>query len=264
MSQSPRSARRYRKRQNKQAAQQARAEAAQRARRRRRQQRFAVPVVIIAAFLIYLMIQSVSGGSEKKVNAGAGKLPAGCISRKPAAPKKQSFPDAPAMQIDPTKKYTATFETTCGTMVAELAAQDAPVTVNSFVFLARKGFFDGLKFHRVVANFVIQGGDPNGNGGGGPGYTLPEEPPKDNTYPIGGLAMAKTGAPHSTGSQFFVVTGDPAALNSTHTYSLFGRVTKGLDVAKKIESMHPKQATYDGPPVPQAYIFKVSIKESAA
>ena len=121
-----------------------------------------------------------------------------------------------------------------------LDAKAAPTTVNNFVVLARSHFYDGIPFHRVVPDFVIQAGDPTETddltqlGGGGPGYTIAEEPPADGTYATYDLAMAKTQEPNSTGSQFFVVTGDPAPLNSLPTYSLFGTVTDGKDVVDAI------------------------------
>jgi cyclophilin family peptidyl-prolyl cis-trans isomerase len=164
------------------------------------------------------------------------------------------------MTIDPAKKYTATMDTSCGKIVMELDAKNAPTTVNSFVFLAREKFFDGLTFHRVVKDFVIQGGDPKGDGTGGPGYTIAEEPPKDG-YPVGSLAMAKTQAPHSTGAQFFIVTGPrgPEILGASPTYSRFGKVTQGLEVAQKIETFLPpgQEARADDPPeeAPDALVW---------
>ena len=122
----------------------------------------------------------------------------------------------------------------------KLDAQAAPTTVNNFVVLARSHFYDGIPFHRVVPDFVIQAGDPTDTddltqlGAGGPGYTIPEEPPTDGVYDTYDLAMAKTQEPNSTGSQFFVVTGDPAPLNSSPTYSLFGTVTDGKNVVDAI------------------------------
>jgi len=266
VSTTPKAAKRYRKRQNKQAAQAARHAALQQAKRRRRT-RLVVPVVLVAVALLVLMaVQSTKNDNKvSPVLAAFNKLPAqrfttNCPSTVKAGPK--SFPKAPGRGIDPKKKYTAVIDTDLGTMKAALDPKAAPITVNSFVFLACQGFFDGLKFHRVVDNFVIQGGDPAGTGSGGPNYTLPEEPPADGKYPKGSLAMAKTSAPHSTGSQFFVVTGDPAALEQTKTYSWFGKLTSGLDVAQKIEKQHAPQANFDGPPTPDVHMTKVRITES--
>ena len=147
-----------------------------------------------------------------------------------------SFDGPPRTCIDPSKQYAAEFVTSEGDFTASLDAKAAPGTVNNFVVLARSHFYDGIPFHRVVPDFVIQAGDPTDTddmtqlGAGGPGYTIAEEPPSDGTYGPYDLAMAKTQEPSSTGSQFFVVTGDPSPLNSSPTYSLFGTVTDGKDV----------------------------------
>jgi cyclophilin family peptidyl-prolyl cis-trans isomerase len=170
------------------------------------------------------------------------------------------------MTIDPAKTYTATISTSCGDIVVALDAKNAPKGVNNFVSLARQGFYDGLTFHRAVKDFVIQGGDPKGDGSGGPGYdNVVTELPKDG-YPLGTLAYAKTGAAAagSAGSQFFVVTSDhPASLeqkqNGEYQYGVFGHVTSGIAVAKKMEGFAP--AAGDGPPSRPLYIFKVTITE---
>ena len=160
---------------------------------------------------------------------------------KDGTPKRITTFDAPPkMCIDPTQTYTAKAATSEGDFTVALDAKAAPNTVNNFVVLARSHFYDGIPFHRIVPDFVIQGGDPTDTadltqlGGGGPGYTIAEEPPADGLYAPYDLAMAKTQEPNSTGSQFFVVTGDPAPLNSSPTYSLFGKVTDGKDVVDKI------------------------------
>jgi cyclophilin family peptidyl-prolyl cis-trans isomerase len=152
-----------------------------------------------------------------------------------AQPGKQgvrTFPEAPAMQIDVNKKYLVRIKTLKATIELCLDPQLAPQTVNNFVFLARNKFYDGLTFHRVEPGFVIQGGDPKGDGSGGPGYTIAEEPVKGE-YIDGAVAMAKAQAPHTTGSQFFIDIDDNRAKLSK-LYSLFGVVSKGLDVAKTI------------------------------
>lgn len=170
------------------------------------------------------------------------------------------------MQIDPSKTYTATISTSCGDIVVALDAKAAPKGVNNFVFLAKNHFYDGLSWHRVVKGFVIQGGDPKGDGTGGPGYSVVTELPGGG-YKLGTLAWAKTGSdPAGTaGSQFFVVSGtDTSALNQKvngqYQYGAFGNVTKGIDVAQKMESLAP--ASGDGAPTHPLYIFKVTISES--
>jgi cyclophilin family peptidyl-prolyl cis-trans isomerase len=154
------------------------------------------------------------------------------LAAQPGKAGVRTFPEAPAMQIDVSKKYLVRIQTSKGTIELCLDPQLAPQTVNNFVFLARNKFYDGLTFHRVEPGFVIQGGDPNGDGMGGPGYTIAEEPVKGE-YIDGAVAMAKAQAAHTTGSQFFIDIDDNRARLSK-LYSLFGVVSMGLDVAKKI------------------------------
>jgi cyclophilin family peptidyl-prolyl cis-trans isomerase len=133
-----------------------------------------------------------------------------------------------------TTKHDVEVDTNLGTFSFALDVKDSPCTTSWFASLVRKGFFDGLTFHRIVPGFVIQGGDPSGNGSGGPGYTVVDTPPRNAAYTRGVVAMAKTGAdPAGTaGSQFFVVTGADAGLPPQ--YALLGRVTRGLDVVERI------------------------------
>jgi len=164
------------------------------------------------------------------------------------------------MTIDRAKTYIAHVSTTCGTFDITLDANVAPQTANSFVFLAQHHFFDGLTFHRLVPDFIIQGGDPKGDGTGGPGYALPTEPPK-NGYTQGSVAMANAG-PGTTGSQFFIAVSANGARNlggPPYLYSDLGTVTKGFDVVQKLMTFAP--AT-DGPPTRPLYMFKVTITTS--
>jgi peptidyl-prolyl cis-trans isomerase B (cyclophilin B) len=136
------------------------------------------------------------------------------------------------MSIDPSKKYTATFATTRGEVVCELFAKDAPKTVNNFVFLARDKFYDGTTFHRVIANFMIQGGDPEGSGRGGPGYRFEDEiQGRTNSHKVGSLSMANAG-PNTNGSQFFITHVVTDYLDPKHT--VFGQVVKGQDVVNAV------------------------------
>jgi peptidyl-prolyl cis-trans isomerase B (cyclophilin B) len=147
---------------------------------------------------------------------------------------EKQYRNAPAMGIDPNKRYTAQFNTARGTFEAELFAKDAPITVNNFVFLARDGFFDGVTFHRVVPDFVIQGGDPTGSGRGGPGYRWDDEPSALRLkHGQGTLSMANAGA-NTNGSQFFVTHRATPHLDGKH--AVFGRVTskEGMDVVNAI------------------------------
>ena len=145
--------------------------------------------------------------------------------------KQYSAP--PAMSIDTNKHYTATFETGKGTIVCELFAKDAPKTVNNFVFLAREGFYNGTKFHRVIPNFMVQGGDPTGTGRGDPGYKFEDETKGNpHKHQVGSLSMANAG-PNTNGSQFFITHVVTDWLDGKHT--VFGKVTSGQDVVNKIE-----------------------------
>ena len=137
----------------------------------------------------------------------------------------------PEMTIDESKQYTATIETSAGSMTAELFSSEAPRTVNNFVFLARDGFYDGVIFHRVIPGFMIQGGDPTGTGRGGPGYRFDDER-VSRPYKRGTLAMANAG-PNTNGSQFFVMHAD---YGLPPNYTIFGRLTGGEDVLDKVAS----------------------------
>jgi len=181
------------------------------------------------------------GGGGSAAPAGgpvtaSGSTPCGGKSfGPPLAPKDapgdvHRYSAAPAMQIDSSKLYLATISTAKGDIALCLQPSLAPNTVNNFVVLARNHFFDGLSFHRVVAGFVIQGGDPSGNGSGGPGYSFADEPVKGD-YTQGCVAMANAG-PNSNGSQFFVCIANDTTLPKQ--YNLFGAVTGGMDVALKI------------------------------
>src|SRR5215207_1446988 len=145
-----------------------------------------------------------------------------------SAPKQQEFKSAPAMGIDPDKRYTATLDTSLGEIVIALDAVKAPKTVNNFVFLALNHYYDGVIFHRIIKNFMCQGGDPTGTGRGGPGYRFDDELPKGGQYQIGSVAMANAG-PNTNGSQFFLISG-PSGAGLPPQYSLFGKIVKGLDV----------------------------------
>ncbi|MFQ5380123.1 MAG: peptidylprolyl isomerase [Dehalococcoidia bacterium] len=148
------------------------------------------------------------------------------------------------MSIDQEANYSATIETSAGTMTAELFASEAPKTVNNFVFLANEGFYDGVIFHRVIKGFVIQGGDPTGTGRGGPGYRFDDEP-VSLPYSRGTLAMANAG-PNTNGSQFFVCHADAGL---PPNYTIFGRLTDGHDVLDSIATAPTGQGDRPDAPV---------------
>jgi len=137
------------------------------------------------------------------------------------------------MKIDTNKKYAATLDTSRGTIVCDLFAKEAPKTVNNFVFLAREGFYDGTTFHRVINDFMIQGGDPTGTGTGGPGYRFEDETKNNpHRHKVGTLSMANAG-PNTNGSQFFITHVVTNWLDGKHT--VFGQVRSGQDVVNKVK-----------------------------
>jgi len=145
----------------------------------------------------------------------------------------KQYSAAPPLSIDLSKQYRATLETSRGTIVCDLFAADAPMTVNNFVFLAREGFYDGTVFHRVIPDFMVQGGDPTGTGRGGPGYKFADETATNpNHHQIGSLSMANAG-PNTNGSQFFITHIATNWLDGKHT--VFGQVQDGQDVVDTIE-----------------------------
>ncbi|MFC1916659.1 peptidylprolyl isomerase [Chloroflexota bacterium] len=147
----------------------------------------------------------------------------------PAA-KSKTYSAPPPMSIDTSKQYTATIETEKGNMVLELFAKDVPKTVNNFVFLAREGFYDGTTFHRVIPDFMAQGGDPTGTGMGNPGYSFADEF-SQHTHGTGTLSMANSGS-NTNGCQFFITYAPQPHLDGKH--SVFGQLTEGMEVLKKL------------------------------
>ena len=173
----------------------------------------------------------------------------------PAQPKQYSAP--PPMTIDPDKKYTATLHMEKGgEIVIELFAKEAPITVNNLVFLARDGYYDGVTFHRVIASFMAQSGDPTGTGSGGPGYVIQDEfSPIPRHDGPGVLSMANTGRPNSGGGQFFITLVATPHLDDVHT--VFGKVIEGMDVVNGLTIRDPARATFLGD-----VITTVTIEES--
>ncbi|MCW3034995.1 MAG: peptidyl-prolyl cis-trans isomerase (rotamase) - cyclophilin family, partial [Actinobacteria bacterium] len=187
---------------------------------------------------------------------------AACSTTKPARGGTVSQSTPPPMTVSPSKTYTATIVTSCGTVVVALDAKDSPNTVNSFAYLASKGFYDGLTFHRVAKDFAVQGGDPAGTGSGGPGYSVQDNVPAGVTYTMGTVAMAKTGSepPGTAGSQFFIVPTAGASRGYTPDYAILGHVTSGQDAVTKMNALAP--ASGDGPPVQPIYIEKITVTSS--
>lgn len=187
-------------------------------------------------------------------------FPPGCPAPDGSSARQVSFASPPpSICIDPTASYTAVVTTSKGTMEFALDVANAPATVNNFVSLARFHFYDGLPFHRVVPGFVLQTGDPDGSGGGGPGYTIPDEFPVGRGYKVGALAMANAG-PGTAGSQFFIVSGpDGVALDPE--YAMFGQLISGLDVIRAIDAIG---APDPDPPTEQVIVNTVTITQTPA
>ncbi len=233
---------RARKRENKAAAKEARQEAQRRAQRRKRLVRAGVVVVIFAGLVGVLSLtrgDDEKGGDKKADDASSTTTPG-----------------------ERTSRYTAVITTNFGVIEVALDDVNAPIATEQFVKLARDGFYDGLTWHRAATDFVIQGGDPDGNGTGGSGSSVVGEVPTDN-YPLGSIAAAKaaTDPAGSFDSQFFIVTGSGGA-TLPNDYARFGIVVAGLDVAQAIEALAP--AAGDGPPTEPATIDSVEIIESDA
>jgi peptidyl-prolyl cis-trans isomerase B (cyclophilin B) len=198
-----------------------------------------IAIGVVAAILIS------RGGGDDDDSTTAAASTDGCEQVEIPAPKQVSF-KAPKEVLKKGEEATAVVETSCGTFEIALDTERAPKTANSFAFLAEEGFYDDLSFHRIVPEFVIQGGDPEGTGSGGPGYSVEEKPPANLAYTKGVVAMAKSSAepPGTSGSQFYVVTGADAGLPPE--YALVGKVDEGLDVVERIgnlgtSSEKPKQ-----------------------
>jgi len=201
----------------------------------------AVFAVIVIGVVAAILISRGGGGDSNSGTASAN----GCEEVEAPRLRHESL-QAPKQTVKKGEKLTAVVETSCGTFEIALATKEAPKTANSFAYLAEEGFYDELTFHRIVPEFVIQGGDPEGTGSGGPGYSVVEKPPANLAYTKGVVAMAKTSAepPGTSGSQFFVVTGADAGLPPE--YALVGRVDKGMDVVERIGKLgtpaeQPKQ-----------------------
>jgi peptidyl-prolyl cis-trans isomerase B (cyclophilin B) len=207
------------------------------------------PLALIFTLALVPLAASGCGSSKSNANTSASSTPAtpsnasaqssqasgnGCTKVQAPAPRKSGGEKKPKGKLDASKTYTVTVDTNCGTFAFNLDVKDSPDTTAAFAGLVKRGFFDGLIFHRIVPGFVIQGGDPAGTGTGGPGFHTVDPPPKSADYKLGTVAMAKTQTEPAgaAGSQFFVVTGQDAQLPPD--YALLGKVTKGLDVVKRI------------------------------
>ncbi|MFG2122126.1 peptidylprolyl isomerase [Streptomyces sp. NPDC048710] len=232
-------------------------------------------VVVIGSVALYTT-GVLKNDDDKKTNASADVTPSAAPTSKAPDPcakpaagsiEKETWKKEPAMSIDTSAKYTMKLATTCGDIGIALKTSAAPHTVNSFDFLAGKGFFDHTKCHRLTTNgiYVLQCGDPTGVGSGGPGYTIPDENLKDaslkgNKYPAGTVAMANTGQKHTGGSQFFLVYKDSPLPPS---YTPFGTIdAAGLKVLDKIAAAGENTGAGDGAPNATVVINKATVTKS--
>ncbi len=184
----------------------------------------------------------------------------GCSSNSVQSSKEAlSWDKMPDMMINLNNQYLAEVTTSLGSFSIELFAEDVPMTVNNFIFLAREGFYDGLLFHSVIKDFLIQTGDPKGNGTGHPGYWIPDELYNDYKYEPGIVAMASWKGPNSGGSQFFICTGaESDNLNMEPNYAIFGRVKSGMDIIELISN----QETENQVPLKPVIVEKITIIET--
>jgi peptidyl-prolyl cis-trans isomerase B (cyclophilin B) len=197
------------------------------------------------------------GGGGDTTSTGAS-LANGCEQVSKPPPKHRQL-KKPKQTVTPDENLTATVDTSCGRFDIRLDTSTSPHTVNSFVYLAKKGFYDDTIFHRIVPHFVIQGGDPSQTGAGGPGYTITEPPPDNATYRMGTVAMAKGSvAPKGeSGSQFFVVTASDAGLPAN--YAILGKVSSGFDVVKKIGTLGDPASGSTGTPLATVLIRRITV-----
>jgi cyclophilin family peptidyl-prolyl cis-trans isomerase len=188
----------------------------------------------------------------------AAAAPAGCQSATAPQPRGPQHLTAPTQRLDPARTYVVTLDTNCGNIQIQLDVKRAPKTSASFAALVKRGFYDDLTFHRIAAGFVIQGGDPSGDGSGGPGYTIVEKPPANLKYTPGTVAMAKTATEPdgASGSQFFIVTGTAAALPPQ--YALVGRVVGGMAAVSAIAAI-PSNPPQDGAPTSPVVIRRAVL-----
>jgi peptidyl-prolyl cis-trans isomerase B (cyclophilin B) len=195
---------------------------------------------VVAVGIVAVILISRGGGSDASNSSSNGAGASSCEKVEAPKPKNVTF-KAPKQVLKPGAEATAVVKTSCGTFKIALDTTRAPKTANSFAFLAEEGFYDDLTFHRIAKGFVIQGGDPEGTGTGGPGYSVDEKPPANLAYTKGIVAMAKSSAdpPGRSGSQFFVVTAADAGLPPE--YALLGKVTSGFGAVEQIEALGTPQ-----------------------
>jgi peptidyl-prolyl cis-trans isomerase B (cyclophilin B) len=246
--------------------------AEQRARRRRRNSIVGITMVVLLLLAGGISWAAVALTSDNDKHTLAAPTPTAtptpkptatpvaCGAKRPAPPRHESFPHAPKLTIDKHAHYTMRLATSCGPIVVALDAAKAPQTVNSLNFLAAHRFYDGTFCHRMTTGAsltVLQCGDPLGTGAGGPGYTLPEENLKGAKYSRGVVAMAKTQAPHSTGSQFFLIDKNSQL---PPQYTVVGRITTGLRVLDHIIAIGNDGSNGPGDGAPKKKVYLTTVR----
>jgi len=209
----------------------------------------------LAFALVALALAACGGGGGESTSLA---LPAGCKEAQTPPPKHVNL-KPPHSRVEPSQRLVAAVDTSCGRFEIALDTKDSPKTVSSFVYLARKGIYDDTIFHRILPNFVIQGGDPLGTGTGGPGYSVDEPPPANVEYRRGTVAMVKTPAepPGRSGSQFFVVTAPDAGLPPS--YALLGRVISGMRVVDRVGRLGDAASGETGTPRATVVTRKIAV-----
>jgi peptidyl-prolyl cis-trans isomerase B (cyclophilin B) len=228
------------------------------------------PLGFVALIGVLLVAAGCGSSDKSSASSGAGTQAAaqqsaaagggsqgGCTKASAPAPRPDGGEKKPKTKLSASKTYTVTVQTNCGTFAFKLDVKDSPDTTAAFAGLVKRGFFNGLTFHRIVPGFVIQGGDPKGDGTGGPGFKTVDPPPPNADYSQGVVAMAKGGSEPAgaAGSQFFVVTGQDAQLPPD--YALLGKVTKGLSVVEQIGKLGTQ--SQEGTPTQTIVMQKVSV-----
>ena len=236
--------------------------------------RFQTPVGAFAAAALLAALTGCGSSSSSKTSASSAGVtaapatstastsapaaPTGCAAATQPAPRGPQHLAPPSQKLDAARTYVVTLATNCGNIAIQLDVKRAPKTAASFAYLVKRGFYDDLTFHRIASGFVIQGGDPSGNGSGGPGYTIVEKPPANLTYSPGTVAMAKTATEPdgASGSQFFIVTGTSAPLPPQ--YALVGQVVGGTAAVNAISQI-PTNPPQDGAPTSPVVIRRATL-----
>lgn len=255
-------------------------QAAQAASRRKTLRTVTISAAAVAALVLFVWIASTVVGDDDDSTAlvstsdvplssnemttdstesGEAAAVADCPPIEGAEEQTQEFDAAPPDCLDPDATYEAIVTTNKGELTIELDPSSAPVAANNFVFLARNRYYDDTECHRIIPDFVVQCGDPDGTGQGGPGYTIVDEPPADGSYQLGSIAMAKTQAPDSAGSQFFIITGSQGEALPPE-YALFGQVTEGFDTT--VAAMAAAGTPGEGVPSEPIEIQSIRIVQS--